>query len=473
VKNIVFLFFALLLVPTVLSLTAVPEATEIIALKGEEKVFYVDITNNNNFTLYNLTLQGSDYINMDYIESISQNQTIEATLRILKNDIGSFAETLRILGFRKVNCSVIGQQTQYIDLTYTTYPTTTVCRNDKIAFHNSFEFPMPLEVRKDNGDLFTSYDIPINSTHTTPAFAENGNYYFKCVYNLCFGNIVVSDKEALVHSSSYDAVFSLSINIIPELTTLSIDLIKDNFTIAHSGYATSYFIVTNEGAEEAVNIYIKGEWMDFESNNFDLSSGESKAVNYIISPIISTTGDTDKTYTKTIFINATNVNLTSKGVSIYIPYADIVSGNITSSEYWKWRKAYCDAHPTAPDCATEPIIIYQNVTGSGKQSVNINITSEEFIKWLNDTMTERMNRNILDSYIKQQQSNVTSNINDINSRFIAMLERLNIMEESQNDTNVIMITIFALSIFIISIGITGFFIYRIYLKKRIEGAQQY
>ncbi len=115
-----------------------------------------------------------------------------------------------------------------------------------------------------------------------------------------------------------------------------------------------------------------------------MNNGESVAVNYVISPLIGYSNDTDMNYNKTIYITGDNIQSSTQHIDIYVNFADVISGNMSAPEWWIKRKAFCDAFPTAPDCLTEPFVVFRDKLIYDAPPILMNISPADVKRYMDD-----------------------------------------------------------------------------------------
>ncbi len=101
------------------------------------------------------------------------------------------------------------------------------------------------------------------------------------------------------------------------------------------------------------------------------------------------------------------------------------------------------------------------------------MTSEEFRNWLEDTLKEKEHRGVLDSYIKQQEANISRDVYDIRKYMNEMNVSMSNMNLRIDDSNSLILAVFAIFIAIGTLGPAGYFGYQIYIKKKIQQVQQF
>jgi len=220
-------------------------------------------------------------------------------------------------------------------------------------------------------------------------------------------------------------------------------------------------LIKNIGNKIAKNINITSDWFRFNSNNFDLEIGQSKTVNYVIIPQISSTEDTNKSYNKSLFITG-NFNTVTQNFSIFINYAnigDIIGSNGTNSLF-NLIEIFCKQNPTI--CNAEPIIIYKNINNSDQYfNVTYGITQVngiyDFLFDFNDAVTDSMtDLKEETTNVKSEVDNMKQDVSSIRVDISSIAERLSVFSS----------TITYIIILIGVITISGILVFLIIRQKR-------
>lgn len=278
--------------------------------------------------------------------------------------------------------------------------------------------------------------------------------------NVC--NINVISTNGLVHNTEYDAKIHLKLNIFFQETSIAVNFPTTFYNLSYNEQYSDIFSIKNTGDKIAKNIKLNGDWLTFDTNNFDLQPQQQINVGYTVKPSVFNTNQTNQIYQKEIKIEG-NFPTTTQNISVFVKYANLgTSGNasdINEDVIAYLIEAYCSNHPDFEWCQRE--VIYSNSTG-GNVSIVVNedvfkASLEEDAKFRDEVRTS----------IKQ------SNENDISLLDIWTAMQGNQTEANQNikDTKdsidnfiLVIIFVFFVGCFIIAIGALAFFI----IKKHKE-----
>lgn len=359
----------------------IPNNYNINVTKGSDYTINVSLSNPNNYTLYTIKFEGDIVKNYQDIPTLLPNLTYNVTLTISSNFTGSWQKSIKVTGFTKVNCSQIQQATREIIITsYGANPRyIEICRNDNVKFVNNYGNSMYVNIQ----DLNISQGVASNDSYIKQ-ITSLGVIAYRIEPLIDAGSITSKEFESNVHDPNDDATFNLNVNSVLQETTLQTTFNTESYNASYNSVLTGYFTLKNIGTKTAENVNIQADWFTFDKNNFNLEPNSEIAINYAITPSQLTTADTNKTYSKIITIKGSNFNQNTKNISIFINYGVIASGNMTSPEWWIKRKEYCTAFPTAPDCMTEPYIVYRDKVIYDAPPVMMNISPSDIKKYLDE-----------------------------------------------------------------------------------------
>ena len=293
---------------------------EINKTNGIDIYFDMNITNQENFRFYNITSQNS-IISFDKFNLESgQSKTIHA--KITSNT--DFDGEVKIVGDYWEENLGASEETEIvtIDSSGLDICNLDLIKGDTIIWRNTFTGEVKLK-NLNSGEYFSTISGLSNYSNQFTEASEFNYQVFKTglpFSNICHLNI--RPESGYIHSSEYDTIMNIKLNILYEPTTISTNFLTDSYTLNYNSEKEDIFKITNTGSQIAKNIKLSEEWFTFDNNNFDLSIGESKNIGYKIKPLIYTTAQTNKTYNKLIKIEG-NFNTLEKPMNIFINYKNL------------------------------------------------------------------------------------------------------------------------------------------------------
>lgn len=464
-KYFVLLMFVVLM-PLVVasSIQTIPSNLNLNLTKDESKVVEIEIKNPNTYTLYDIQAEGDVVVTSSIINSLEGGENISFSITVNTEQVGDFSNVIKVIGFTRLNCSAIQTQTHDINITSGgAHPRNLeICKGDNIKYSNNYGSSIYLDI-----DDFDLYQGISNGNSHVQNFPNTGTVIYRIEPLIDLGYITVSEEFSNIYSPDNDGFLTLNIHSVLEETSISAEYSKTNFSMNYQEIKSGYVVITNTGTKTAVNIDVVGDWFTFDKHNFDLEPAEEKAVNFVISPTISQTSDTNKLYNRTIHINGDNINSLFQEVSIFIEYSDVAAGNLSSPEWWVKRKAFCDAFPTAPDCLTAPYIIYRDKVIYDAPPILMNMSPADVKEYLDEINGLRSEWASYNNIWKQDSDVMKQGITDSQS-----LSNQSLATEIENKEELkgfkdLFYIVFGTFIFLI-IGGGVFFVVRIYYQKNIS-----
>jgi len=465
-RGVVPLFTMLFCLSLISALTTTSPQTANVYYNIETQIV-INITNPSNYDIFGVKTNSS-IVSVVGVVDIPALSSKNVTLKIKTAEVGNLTRYITLMGYKKISCSNITQSEPHqINISgYGSAPNfLSICTGESVSFFNNYDSWIKLKIYP---DVDYGNQIPTQSNYVK-SFSSEGNYPFY-VYPLIPGGIInVTSIDIPIHSTNDDFILTLYINSILEGTNMQVQSISNtNFTISYSGTADGFFVLKNTGDKKAINIKLDGDWFTFDKNNFDLDIGATKAVNFMISPLITATSDTNKTHIKQIKISGDNINLTTQDINIFIPYSSIVEGNITSAEWWNAKKVFCTLFPSSPYCATEPIIIEKEVPEYGCPDVLANLSAVDVQEALRQALKAYDSAENANNFLKLLANSMNMTEEQIRVLLNESISTGNENKKSIDDlTATTIITIFG-TLFVVGILGTGYYMWRGYKRKQKE-----
>lgn len=374
VFSIISLFIFILILSNVSALQINPTSLNVSKSKGIDKQVNIEVTNNHNFTFYNVSLESS-ILDMEEISDLSPGETINTTFTITTDDF--FEGEIRLTGLYESN---LGIQNETTEVTIE-YPegqdlcNLNLVEGDSIKWINNVLDSIILR-NVDTGEDITQISEGQNHTKLFPSPTVLN--YKVLRWGSDFGKtckIEVQTSEGFTHRSDYDAILDLDLNIIYKPTNIRLQFLETSFTTDFNVQKESIFVIENIGSNDAKNIHlIESDWIGYGENNFDLSPGETKTISFQITPIITNTSETNQTHERTIRAEG-NFEPQEQDISIFINYAEITddySEDEVNDEVIKYLiSKYCEDNPDDYEICGKKIVYSNN------QSSEFNISMKE------------------------------------------------------------------------------------------------
>ncbi len=479
-KKLFLLFFALLFLQSfVIAASVGSQEVPLNVTVGEEYVFNIEITNTATYKLYDVQFKSANSV-MSPVD-IEPNSTTIATISYTSVAPGTYSEVLEMVGYNKISC-VDAPSDVPTEITINSsgaFPSdVTVCTNTEVVFINEYSDWVQLRVYPENS---FGNQIPSGDSDNR-VFSNVGNYNFEILPILINGVVHVSVDDVLVHSSAEDV--SLQLNVFSSYRDTVIDVgdvgLRD-FVVPHNGIGESFLVVNNLGSERVMGVSFVGDslgWFSFDSSGFDLEVGSNRAVNFVVSPVLSNTSDTNKSYDFSIGVESLNAGTVFVNFSVFVPFVEVLNqGNISSSSYWYnyWmdESKFCVDNPTAPSCYSDVLVVGGSggVGGVGCPDILLNLSSEKLYFYLIESLkgqsTSEKAFNMIKADLDERKvfrSGMVNLTNVTNLELAEFGDRVDDLEGS-------FLVVIVLGLLVLIVGFIGFIGWQFYSRSVREGGK--
>ena len=315
-----------------------PDAMALTVNRGVATTFSMNIRNDNNFTVFNISFSNTTGFSFPIINSLSPNQSALVSFSVLTQDLFSsmFVSTVSYL----------------YQIPYTSTPMTYVINATGAGF-----VPSSLNILQNDSVLWQnllSQDIVLNDYGSSgfvpvsiPALSSVTRNY-NVIHDFSFFNSPLGYTGALhvlnrsgytfAHDSTADKVIAFNVLSVLPSNTLQINLVG-SLSLNNNQSAIGYLQIINNDQSIVVNgIHVSANrWVsNFSENDFNLapsssSTVSSKLISFIIQPVVSYTSDTNRSQNILFSVTSTNAGNSSKTIPVFINYQnlDIVTINGT------------------------------------------------------------------------------------------------------------------------------------------------
>jgi len=430
-KKSVFLCLVLtiFLLNSITALVVTSNTTSLNVEYDKEVQIPITITNDKSYPIFNIKID-SDYVTMAAIPNLSAGSNKQMVINIKVNKTGIFNYSIKFLGYKQVDCSVITgmqQDVHITDISGFEPSSLRVCAGTSLNFFNDLTQSVNLNLNGLTNTCPGSINIPSGGSSVNHIFDTVGTKSISICSPLYLDNIIdVRNDNILIHEANDDFNFTLNINSVLQPTTLSIEYMSnDNYSMKYNEVKAGSFILKNIGNEKAVNVKINGEWMLFSRSGFNIEPGETKSIDFSIYPGVSESIDTNKSYSKMLSITSDNTPTINRTFIIFILYSSSVSGE-GDAEYVKYlHEVFCPAHPFSFLCEQQPRIIEKEVPKYNCPAILAELTPEKALEYI-DKAVNNQDANKVYNLIKEYAESQNQSIGDI-------LYKLNISMVIQED----------------------------------------
>jgi len=389
------------------NLVITPNNPEITININQAKNFTATIFNNYTFDIYDLSfpelkIKGFTFPQIDIPKNTSKTFTYQVkTTESFYGQINSKVQFNFLVDLPEEIT------TYYVQITENGFNPTykTIRKGDSIQWNNlddtthdiySTEFNT-ISIEPNQSELFT-----FNNLGTF-------NYYDLdfSIFNEFNGQIEVINRtsQQKAHNPNNDGNWLVQLNSVSQPTTIEISNSKNEYEINYANTKKGLITITNTGSNTAEKIKLTSNstWVVFDKNNFDIAPGDPEGVGYSITPYLTNTTQTNKTYSISIGIKAYNTEQENLTISVFVPYREI-TGNLDSDfEVAMWyQNVFCPSHPCSLFCSPElpECVNAMNGTG-GSDTLTANITTYDLFNSLKDLSAIKKALDRLENLYKQ------------------------------------------------------------------------
>lgn len=321
-------------------LTYTPFQNTITLQVNQPYKLFINLTNNANYTIYNLGIASHQYATMNVISEMQAQQSKVINITFFSSSpLGSTPSNLTFTFLRKVNVTLQpSHERVFINNSVFTPGTLNITRGSDVIWENKDTI---IHSATDNGGEF---DITIQpQTSSAPyVFSQIKSYLIYDRYVSGSMQIFIRSEieEVLTNSPELNLIIPITLSASYNQTTLSLNIFTPSLSVNYNREVIGGMSVKNIGSEVATSISFQGEWMTFGAGGFDLFPGEERFVIFTIRPIITSTSQTNQTYTKAIKAKATNSGEVSGNVDVFVNYRNFGESNETIEDL---RRRLADA----------------------------------------------------------------------------------------------------------------------------------
>ena len=322
-KLFLLLILSIFLIKSSFAFIVTPSVINIDNAVGISTSVNLTIFNDNNFSLYNINFEANPYFSANTIDQLNPNETREITATITTDSPIHTSQNIKLMG-NFVTTLIYPPEIHGVEITRIGY----VPQNIQIKMGSSILYSntdsLTHTITSDPIGLDTS--IPPNGT-ATYQFNSMGDFDI-WDRSLLFHQIVTvinNTYNEYTHNDAYDSYITVNIDSSYSETSLTFDLIDTDFTIDYNGVGEGLLRLFNSGNQTGRNITLasSSEWVSFQENNFNLDIGNQNYVQFLITPLIESTNQTNQSYSIGLTASGSNLPAITKNINLNIPYYDV------------------------------------------------------------------------------------------------------------------------------------------------------
>jgi len=348
------------MIATAFALEITPNQVTVTTYQNETKIINLSITNILNYTIYNITFNSIQYIDFPIIPQLEPNQSIDYSFYI--DTEGSFTSTTTTeAGFTYSKEITYTEQTHTINITsFGFIPKNLTARiNDIIKIKNTHSIQHRVHIEDTDNTLQPNESIPFfyNSI-------RNVTYYDIDTGHTGFIKIINNTGMEQIHNEDYNVPFTITLNANYKKSDLVVEIFTNYFTLNYNEIAEGVLKLTAFNYT-IHNLNLNATWINFNKNNFTMQPLESQILLFNVTPNITSTEQTNKSYLISLNIKADNLEPITEIIHLNINYHNFNETTTNQSNQTivfifnpDYVREYCEANPD--DCPT--IIITETET---------------------------------------------------------------------------------------------------------------
>lgn len=468
IENVIVLLLLIPFCSAVPLLHVNPTTLNINIVKGYDRIYQLNIdTFNSTQTLYNISFTQVPNMVFNPIGNLTPNSSGLYQFHVYTNDIVT-ANYNSVVSFNYITQTTIqGTNHQIVIDNAGFHPSfLQLVRGDSITITSQENLNHTFTATDYSSDIPLDYNVPYTKVMDT----IGDLHYFDRLTNYGLElNVLTNVQDSFTHSSDYDIPLTINFNSNLQATQLSKQIFLTDYTINHNQTQQGAIMITNNGTEIAYGVSLDMQWTSFSPNNFNLNPSESRVVAFSMTPILTSTDQSNKNYALNMTIKGTNTDPISQTINVFVPLTSFLGGNGTCSDIaavWAAKKAFCDSYPHALECEVGPQIVLQNVTVYSDKPINITFTEDE-VKTIKDNLkagvdTYTREENMIKLFLKGQQDWMTNMENESNAtnnkvEVIYNLSTKNEKRLNANETSSTVLTILAIVVSFLLFIVAGIF----------------
>ena len=326
-------FFLLILLYNV-GAVSFQDSVNVNANVGSNSLVPIQVTNSNNFTIYDFSFENFNFTTFSTISVLEPNMTAYVLLKTNPSvavdkvvNVKSTFKVLQDIPRDPKTFSVILKDTSYEPSTLD------IKEGDSINFTNLGSSVHSIRSVNDNWGKYVA-EPNFNSKDFDLQPSESRILRFDNIGSFSYSDRITSlgGVVNVVNKSSFEKVVvpqiqkQLTINyksFNPE-TIMAYTLYTPSFSIQYNKHDEGIIEVKNVGNKSSVNTVLSGQWMSFDVNSFNLEPNENKKIKFTIKPDITRSSDTGKSYILDLYITTNNAPQLNSSISVVIPKSEIV-----------------------------------------------------------------------------------------------------------------------------------------------------
>lgn len=404
-------------------LQVTPSTLDIQQKVNEQKVYNVTLHNNFPFEIKDVVFSNLTGFTFPSITlAPNETRTVNFTVQLPSSVSDSIQSVISFSYMVDIPSDI---ETHDVNITSSGFvPNYLVIHSDdSINFHNLDDVSHTV-----TSSTF-DYSLASNQVQTV-TFPTPGQIDYQDLIMFNGGTINVLNRTAPqeIHNPINDRVWTVNLDVTSEPTQLTVSAPIISFTVDPTGYKEGSLLINNSGTTRAERIRLTStmNWVIFEEDNFDIDSNDVNFVNFKVSPMLTSTNETNQTYYINLTIHGSNTPEYTLPLTVFVPYSNLDNELGSDQQFLVWfSTVFCPRNPT--------LVVCNNTLSAGGSSGKTVIKDPQLT--INGSLTQvsellkRLQR-IEDA--AQRTDNKNNELNDkLNQLLPGILDSLNKTETAQ------------------------------------------
>jgi len=292
---------------------------------GEQKIFYLTLTNNNSFPIYNITLSPVNLFNFPVIGGLAVGESKTVPYTVLNNQLMSpsqvFVSTISYFFDTTYNVTSKAYSETISDTGFSIC-NLTLMQNDSISWLNSRS--VNSEVKSLSSGWSNILLTPLG--FQSKVYPDVGSWVFYVDgLQACTLNVIPYNNIVSAHDSLQDIPVSFTLSTVVNPSNLQLNILQNNFTSNNNLTQVSVFNVKNNGNYPLYNVKFSDDlgWMNFSSQDFTMDSQTNQNIFVNITPLIHFTNESNMTHIITIHATSSNGGNVTGLMYMFVNYVNL------------------------------------------------------------------------------------------------------------------------------------------------------
>jgi hypothetical protein len=290
---------------------------------GESKIFYITLVNNNTFPIYNISFSPIAKYTFSSPNSMLPGQSSTIPYSVLNGDVSSSIAVSTISYFFDTTYDVLPKSVlvNVFDSGFSSC-NISLMQNDSFFWFNNRS--VSSEIKSLNGGWSNIVLSPLSFQNISYGVVGQWIFYVDGL-QACYLNVLPYNNVVSAHDSSKDVPVSFSLVTTVNPSNLVLNLLQTNFSSFNNQTQIGVLEVKNNGLFPLYNVKLNDSkgWIKFSLQDFTMDAMSNHLITFNITPIITSTSQSNKTNIISITGFSSNGGIVSRDISLFIPFTNL------------------------------------------------------------------------------------------------------------------------------------------------------